>query len=276
VVINIEGSFKMSKKNYNWQLKSTLRILKEILFWAAGIWLFIYCWNIISARTIWPFVYDGAEQGSKLLMRMFPPNWTYFLDLLRPIWDTITIATLGTLAAILLSLFVAFLAAENTSPHPLLRQLALLIIVISRSVSSLIWAIILVIILGPGVLAGIIAISLRSVGFVSKLLYESIEEIDRKQVEAVEATGASKFSALIYSVVPQVFPSFVGTAVYRWDINIRESTVVGLVGAGGIGLQLNEAILGLKWPDAIIIFMMILSLVLFSELFSAKIRKTLI
>ena len=266
----------MEKNNYNWQLKGILRIIKEMIFWAAGIWLFIYCWNIISARTMWPFVYDGAEQAIKLLARMFPPNWPYFIDLLRPIWDTITIATLGTIAAIIFSLFVAFLAAENTSPHPFLRQLALLIIVTSRSVSSLIWAIILVIILGPSVLAGIIAISLRSIGFVSKLLYESIEEIDKDQVEAVKATGASKFSTLIYSVVPQVFPSFVGTAVYRWDINIRESTVVGLVGAGGIGLQLNEAILGLKWPDAIIIFMMILSLVLVSELFSAKIRKNLI
>jgi phosphonate transport system permease protein len=266
----------MTSKDYNWQLKGSRRILKELLFWAAGIWLFIYCWNIISARTMWPFVYDGAEQAGNLIMRMFPPNWSYFTELLRPIWDTITIATLGTMAAIIFSLFVAFLAAENTSPHPILRQLALLIIVTSRSVSSLIWAIILVIIMGPGVLAGIIAISLRSVGFVSKLLYESIEEIDKNQVEAVEATGASKFSTLIYSVVPQVFPSFVGTAVYRWDINIRESTVVGLVGAGGIGLQLNESILGLKWPDAVIIFMMILFLVFLSEFISAKIRKTLI
>lgn len=266
----------MTNNNYNWQLKGSLRVLKELLIWLAGIWLFIYCWNILSARTMWPFVYDGAEQVSKLLIRMFPPNWPYTIDLLRPIWDTITIATLGTIAAIIFSLFIAFLAAENTSPHPLLRQLALLIIVTSRSVNSLIWAIIMVIILGPGVLAGTIAISLRSIGFVSKLLYESIEEIDKNQVEAVTATGASKFSTLIYSVVPQVFPTFVGTAVYRWDINIRESTVVGLVGAGGIGLQLNEAILGLKWPDAIIIFMMILFLVFISELSSAKIRKRLI
>ncbi|MFW5873586.1 MAG: phosphonate ABC transporter, permease protein PhnE [Halanaerobium sp.] len=266
----------MPNNNYNWKLKGSIRVLKNLLFWAAGIWLFIYCWNIISARTMWPFVYDGAEQASKLLIRMFPPNWPYFFKLLRPIWDTITIATLGTMAAIIFSLFVAYLAAENTTPHPALRYIALLIIVTSRSVSSLIWAIILVIILGPGVLAGIIAISFRSIGFVSKLLYESIEEIDKNQVEAVQATGASKFSTLIYSVFPQVFPTFIGTSIYRWDINIRESTVVGLVGAGGIGLQLNEAILGLKWPDAIIIFIMILSLVLFSEFFSAKIRKVII
>src|SRR6056297_3227171 len=266
----------MFNDDYDWQLKGSFRVIKELLFWAAGIWLFIYCWNIISARTMWPFVYDGAEQASKLLMRMFPPNWPHFIELLRPIWDTITIATLGTMAAVLFSIFVAFLAAKNTTPHPILRQLALLIIVTSRSVNSLIWAIILVIILGPGVLAGIIAISLRSIGFVSKLLYESIEEIDKNQVEAVTATGASKFSTLIFSVVPQVFPTFVGTAVYRWDINIRESTVVGLVGAGGIGLQLNEAILGLKWPDAFIIFIMILALVFLSEFSSAKIRKNLI
>lgn len=266
----------MEKQDYNWKRKSSLRIIKEITFWSAGILLFIYCWQIISELTMWPFVLDGAEQATNLLSRMFPPNWNYFYDLLIPIWDTITIATLGTIAALFLAIFVAFLAAKNTTPHPILRQMALLIIVTSRSVNSLIWAIILVIILGPGVLAGIIAISFRSIGFVSKLLYESIEEINKDQVEAVSATGASKFSTLIYSVIPQVFPTFIGTAVYRWDINIRESTVVGLVGAGGIGLQLNEAILGLKWPDAFIIFIMILSLVFLSEFTSAKIRKALI
>jgi len=266
----------MDKKDYNWRRKSDFRIFKEIFLWSAGTALFIYCWNIISDLTMWPFVYDGAEQAVKLLSRMFPPNWSYFSELLIPIWDTITIATLGTMAALVFAVFVAFLAAKNTTPHPLLRQLALLIIVTSRSVNSLIWAIILVIILGPGVLAGVIAISFRSIGFVSKLLYESIEEINKDQVEAVTATGASKFSTLIFSVIPQVFPTFVGTAVYRWDINIRESTVVGLVGAGGIGLQLNEAILGLKWPDAFIIFIMILTLVFLSEISSARIRKALI
>ncbi len=266
----------MQNNNYNWERKTNLRIIKELIFWSAAVILFFYCWQIISKLTMWPFVYDGAEQAGKLLSRMFPPNWSYFPELLSPIWDTITIATLGTMAAVVFAIFVAFLAAKNTTPHPLLRQLALLIIVTSRSVNSLIWAIILVIILGPGVLAGIIAISLRSIGFVSKLLYESIEEIDKNQVEAVTATGASKFSTLIYSVIPQVFPTFVGTTVYRWDINIRESTVVGLVGAGGIGLQLNESILGLKWPNAIIIFMMILSLVFLSEFASAKIRKLII
>lgn len=266
----------MDNNNYRWKRKSNLRIFKELLFSTAAIILFIYCWRIISELTMWPFVYDGAEQASRLLSRMFPPNWGYFFELLLPIWDTITIATLGTLASAIFALFVAFLAAKNTTPHPLFRQLALLIIVISRSVNSLIWAIILVIILGPGVLAGIIAISIRSIGFVSKLIYESIEEIDKSQVEAVRATGASKFTTLIYSVIPQIFPTFVGTSVYRWDINIRESTIVGLVGAGGIGIQLNEAILGLKWPDAFIIFMMILSLVFLSEFASAKIRKVII
>lgn len=266
----------MQNNNYNWKRKTNLRIFKDILFWSAGILLFAYCWRIISDLTMWPFVYDGFEQAGKLISRMFPPNCNYFFELLKPIWDTITIATLGTLAAVIFSIFVAFFAAKNTTPHQLLRQLALLIIVVSRSVNSLIWAIIIVIIIGPGVLAGVIAISLRSIGFVSKLLYESIEEIDENQVEAVTATGASKFSTLIYSVIPQVFPNFVGTTVYRWDINIRESTVVGLVGAGGIGLQLNEAILGLKWPDAFIIFIMILSLVFLSEYLSANIRKKII
>ncbi|MFW5988270.1 MAG: phosphonate ABC transporter, permease protein PhnE [bacterium] len=266
----------MKNKKYNWKRKSNIRIVKDIFFCATGIILFIYCWKVISNLTMWPFVYDGIEQAGKLGSRMLPPNWNYFFDLLKPIWDTMTIATIGTIAAIMFAVFVAFFAAQNITPHSILRQLSLLIIVTSRSVNSLIWAIILVIIMGPGILAGIIAISFRSIGFVSKLLYESIEEIDKKQVEAVTATGASKFSILIYSVLPQILPNFIGTAVYRWDINIRESTVVGLVGAGGIGLQLNEAILGLKWPDVFIIFIMILSLVFLSEFVSAKIRKKII
>ncbi len=97
-----------------------------------------------------------------------------------------------------------------------------------------IWALLLVAIIGPGLLAGIVAIGLRSIGFIAKLLYEAIEEIDQKQVEAVRATGASGAQVLDYAVVPQILPAFWGISVFRWDINIRESTILGLVGAGGL------------------------------------------
>jgi len=126
------------------------------------------------------------------------------------------------------------------------------------------------------VVAGIIAISLRSIGFIAKLLYEAIEEIDKNLVEAVTASGANSLQILIYGIVPQILPAFAGISVFRWDINIRESTVLGLVGAGGIGLQLNASLNVLAWPQVTLILILILIAVIFSEWISAKVRHAII
>ena len=120
------------------------------------------------------------------------------------------------------------------------------------------------------------AISLRSIGFISKLLYEAIEEIDKDQVEAISATGASGLQKLIYGIFPQILPAFAGISVFRWDINIRESTVLGYVGAGGIGLQLNASLNVLAWPQVTLILILILLTVIFSEWVSAKVRHAII
>jgi phosphonate transport system permease protein len=192
-------------------------------------------------------------------------------------WDTINIATLGTVLAILLGVPLAFLAAHNTTPSVwLVRPVALFVIVASRSINSLIWALVLVIVLGPGMLAGILAIALRSIGFIAKLLYEAIEEIDRTQVEAISATGATRAQVLTWGIVPQVMPAFAGISVFRWDINIREATVLGLVGAGGIGMQLQSSINTLAWPQVTMIFVLILATVVVSEWLSARVRHAII
>jgi phosphonate transport system permease protein len=156
------------------------------------------------------------------------------------------------------------------------RPIALLVIVSSRSINSLIWALLLVSIVGPGLFAGIIAISLRSIGFVAKLLYEAIEEIDESQVEAIRATGASNAQIIVYGIVPQIMPAFAGISVFRWDINVRESTVLGLVGAGGIGLQLQASLNVLAWPQVTLILIAILCSVVASEWVSAKVRHAMI
>lgn len=240
-----------------------------------GLVITVISVRFISGQTIWMFVWDAPEQAADLVSRMFPPSWSYANRLWSALWDTINIATLGTLLAIVVSVPIAFLAARNTTPHPVIRSVALLIIVFSRSVNALIWALLLVSVIGPGVLAGIIAIGLRSIGFISKLLYEAIEEINPRPIEALNATGASGAQVTSYGIVPQIMPSFAGTAVYRWDINIRESTIVGLVGAGGIGLQLDGAIASLQWSRVTIIFIMILVLVVISEWASAAVRKAI-
>jgi len=247
------------------------------LGWLAGVALTVFCFGFISEQTIWDFVWDAPRQGADLVGRMFPPRWSYTAQLWKPLWDTINIATLGTVLAIVLGVPAAFLAAHNTTPSRLaIRPVALFLIVASRSINSLIWALVLVIILGPGMLAGILAIGLRSFGFIAKLLYEAIEEIDPTQVEAIAATGAARGQVLAWGIVPQILPAFAGIAVFRWDINIREATVLGLVGAGGIGMNLQASINVLAWPQVTMIFVLILGTVAVSEWISARVRHALI
>jgi phosphonate transport system permease protein len=260
-----------------WQQRTPLGRLILWLFWLITVALFVWCWNMMTERTMWVFVHDAPKAAADLASRAFPPRWSYMEQLWAPLWDTINIATLGTLLGIVMAVPLAFLAANNTTPSSLiLRPFALFCIVSSRSINALIWALLLVSILGPGLLAGILAIAFRSVGFIGKLLYEAIEETDIAQVEAVTATGASQAQVLNYAIVPQVLPAFYGISVFRWDINIRESAILGLVGAGGIGAQLEASLNVLAWPQVMLIILVILGTVILSEWVSAKVRHAII
>src|SRR6476646_599446 len=257
-----------------WRRRERHTALLIWMCWLFAAALFVGCFQMISEKTIWTFVWDAPQQAGDLAVRMVPPDWSYIRVLGRPIWDTINIATVGTLIAVVLAIPVAYCAARNTTPSVgLVRPVALFIIVSSRSINALIWALMLVTIIGPGVFAGIIAIALRSIGFCAKLLYEAIDE---SQVDAVRSTGASGAQVTSYGIVPQVLPAFAGISVFRWDINIRESTVLGLVGAGGIGLELNAAITQLYWTQVSLILLIIIATVIVGEWVSAKIRHAII
>lgn len=260
-----------------WQYRTPKTQLLLWVGWMLLLALFIYCWNIMTEHTMWVFVYDAPQAAADLIDRAFPPRWSYMERLWLPLWDTLNMATLGTLLGVILATPLAFLAASNTTPSRLLvRPIALFVIVASRSINSLIWALLLVSILGPGLLAGILAIALRSIGFVGKLLYEAIEETDLTQVEAITSTGASRAQILNYAIVPQVLPTFFGISVFRWDINIRESAILGLVGAGGIGMQLQSSLNVLAWPQVTLIILVVLATVVVSEWISAKVRQAVI
>ena len=260
-----------------WRRRQTGHQLAVWFGWLVGVAIFVACWQLISEKTTWLFVWDVPAQAGDLASRMVPPKWGYINELWLPIWDTINIATLGTVLAIIFAVPIAFAAANNTTPSVVfVRPVALFIIVASRSINSLIWALMLVTIVGPGVFAGILAIGFRSIGFCAKLLYEAIEEIDERQVEAVRASGASSAQVMAYGIVPQIMPSFAGISVFRWDINIRESTVLGLVGAGGIGLQLSASIMNLAWTQVSLILLVIIATVIVSEWVSAKVRYAII
>ncbi len=260
-----------------WQRRDRNR---QITIWAAqfiAVAIFMYCWHLVSEKTTWFFVFDAPRIAVDMAERMVPPKWGYMDVLWRPIWDTVAIASLGTVMAVIMAFPIAFLAAQNTTPSTkFVRPIALFVIVSSRSINSLLWALMLVTILGPGVLAGTLAIGFRSIGFCAKLLYEAIEEIDETQVEAVTATGASGPQILNYGIVPQILPAFAGISVFRWDINIRESAILGLVGAGGIGLQLSASIDTVTWTQVSVILLVILATVIASEWVSAKVRHSII
>jgi len=260
-----------------WRLHTPRQSLIRWFGWLIGVAVFVFCWNRISEATTWFFVWDAPRIAGDILTRATPPRWSYIDTLWVPIWDTLNIATLGTIGALIMAVPVAFLAARNTTPSRLIiRPVALLVIVSTRSINSLIWALLLIAIIGPGVFAGIVAISIRSIGFCAKLLYEAIEEINEAQVEAITATGASRWQVMVFGIVPQIMPAFAGIAVFRWDINIRESTVLGLVGAGGIGLQLSASLNTLAWPQVSLILLVILLAVGISEWVSAKVRGAII
>jgi phosphonate transport system permease protein len=221
----------------------------------------------------WVYLLDAHVQAADLLVRMVPPDWSTFEVVIDKLIETIHIATLGTAATVLIAFPVAILAARNTTPNHVTWFIGRFILVASRSVNTVVWALFFVAIFGPGPVAGIWAIAARSIGFMGKLTAEAIEEIDEGTVEAIEATGASRLQVLWIGILPQVLPVIYGTIVYRWDINIRESTVLGFVGAGGIGILLNSSINLFQWQAVSVMLLAIFAVVVVSEFVSATVRQ---
>lgn len=249
------------------------RLQRFAVFLICGVAIF---WSLSSIDIIWAWVWDAPQQMGDLVGRMVPPDFSRIGLILRVLLETVNIATIATALAVIMALPVAYIAAQNTTPNAATLWLGRLILVSSRSVNTIIWALLFVAIFGPGILAGIIAIMFRSIGFIGKLLGEAIEEIDRRPVEALEATGASRFKVILYAIVPQVMPTFWAVGILRWDINLRESTVLGLVGAGGIGVILQGAIDTFNWQEAATVLLAILALVIIGEIVSGWLRKRII
>ncbi|MFQ5619528.1 MAG: phosphonate ABC transporter, permease protein PhnE [Rhodospirillales bacterium] len=240
--------------------------------WYVGV-VFVVVWSVRDLDIPWFYFLDAHVQLADLLTRMWPPDLDYLDTLAGALIETIHIATLGTAVTLVLAFPVAFLAARNTTFNALTWFIGRFILVASRSVNTVVWALVFVAIFGPGPVAGIWAIAFRSIGFMGKLVAEAIEEIDTGPVEAIEATGASRLQVLWIGILPQVLPVMYGTAVYRWDINIRESTVLGFVGAGGIGILLYASINLFLWQQVSLMMLAIFAVVVVSEFISATVRQ---
>lgn len=218
----------------------------------------------------------GFGDVLNLLGRMLPPELNEPLRVGELLVETLMMALLGTVLATLISIPLAFLAASNTSPHPAVQRVARGIITMCRAIPDLVFAVLFVRALGIGVLPGILALGLHSVGMMGKLFADAIEASESGPREAVRATGASRLGELIMGVLPQVIPSWLGTFIYRVDINLRTSVVLGFVGAGGIGFALQDSLRGLMYESAMGIVLVILLVIAGMELLSVFLRRTLL
>jgi phosphonate transport system permease protein len=233
--------------------------------------------SVQTVEVIPEFLYDAPEQLADMLRRMWPVAWGHYPEGVQgPLFDSLHIATLGTVLAVLMAVPVAFLAAKNVTPFPWLNYMAKLVLVSTRSVNTLIWALFFVAVFGPGALAGTMAIAFHSIGFTGKLLGEALEESNRGTIEALEASGAPWLSIALKGYWPQVRPAFWAIVLFRWDINVRESAVLGLVGAGGVGMALDTALNLFQWDRVAMILIAILSVVIVAEVATTQLRKRII
>jgi phosphonate transport system permease protein len=216
----------------------------------------------------------GLSQGSQFLKRLWPPNLQP--SKLELMWsglaESVEIAILATTIGVLLSLPLGVLAARNLMPG-WVSWSARGLIALFRSFHPVIVAILFVKAVGFGALAGILALIVASLGFVSKLFAEAIEEMNLKQVEAIRATGASFWGVLAIGVAPQVMARFIGFAAYQLDSNLRNSTMVGIVGGGGIGATLFTAYQRFDYDFLMTILLAIIAIIMVSELAATRIRK---
>ncbi|MEN2766263.1 phosphonate ABC transporter, permease protein PhnE [Ornithinibacillus xuwenensis] len=202
---------------------------------------------------------DRWQEFFVIINEMIPPKWDYFGHIWQPLLETIQMSLLGSLLGSLAAIPVAYLASSNMMKHKLVVFVAKLLLSIIRKIPTLVAALIATFIFGLGTLAGTVAIFLFTISYVGKLLYEQIENGEMGSFEAMESLGMSKIQAFRYSIIPQILPNYLSTSLFCFEGNVRYAAILGYVGAGGIGLLINES---LGWRDYASVGMILLMLIL--------------
>ena len=252
------------------QVGKLVKFVAIILFLSFAVWT-VYHLNIPVERMFGMF----GRIGHIVFERMMPPDMEYAVQpgILYPVLETIEMTFLGAFAGTVISIFVAWFGAWNVTPDKrLLYPLGRGILVLARSVPVLIWGMLLVAILGFGPMAGVIALTLLTISFAGKLMSEQVEAISMGPVEAMRATGANPIKVFMFGVIPQVEPAWTGIAIYNWDSIFRASTILGFVGAGGLGIYLRMNIQELEYEKAMGVISLIVVLVIVSEVTSHYMR----
>ncbi len=217
-----------------------------------------------------------GNQFFVILASMFPPEVSYTSKIISPILDTIKMSLLGSFIGSVLSVPFAMLASTNVCKNNIVVWLMRLMFSIVRTLPTLVSALIATFIFGLGTIAGTTAIAVFSFAYIGKILYEEIETVDMGAFEALEAMGATKTQAFLAAIVPQVMPSFLSNSLYNFEGNVRYAAVLGYVGAGGIGLILNEQLGWREYPNVGMILIVLFITVFIIESVSRAIRKRLV
>jgi len=220
----------------------------------------------------WLFIVGNPERPGT---GFFPPDFTRLPEYLNEMIVTVQMAIWGTALAFTLALPLSILGAANTAPHPVVYHLTRRLLDFFRGLNEFVLALIFVAAVGLGPFAGILALAVGTAGILAKLFSEAIEVVDAGQVEAVRASGAGAFQVFTHGIWPQIVPTVVSMTLYRFESNVRAATVLGLVGAGGIGLYITESMRGFNFRAASAIILVILVAVFIVDYLSAKIRERL-
>lgn len=246
---------------------------------AYGIGLIMVAWSVqvtVIDDTDWARM-GSLGQVMETAGEFIGLDFALFADLLHPTIETLMIACLGTLLGVIICVPAAWFGAMNITPFkPVTYPLARIMMTLSRSIHEIVWALFFVSAVGLGAMAGIFAIAVRSVGFIAKMSAEAIENIDHGPVDAIRATGANEFQVMLYAIMPQILPQVLGVVIFEWEINIRRSAILGLVGAGGLGLVFFRQMNTFNFHGVMSVIVAILFLILIGEMISHWARKAVI
>jgi phosphonate transport system permease protein len=266
-----DGSTRYIEPAARWLDGGRLRFVGILLLVAA---FYVICLHYAEIDV--PRLWRGLPKFAHWAAQAWPPNLAELDVLLFRAAQTVAMATIGTTLAVIVAAPLCLMAARNVTPESLLYYPARWLLNFLRGIDSFVFALLFVAAVGLGPFAGVLGVALHSAGSVAKLWSEAIETIEPGPLEAVAMTGAGRLKIVFYALLPDVLPALLSTTLYIWEFNIRSSTVLGLVGAGGIGQDLKNAVDLLDFPSVATIILIILGMVTAVDQLSAWLRRRLI
>ncbi|WP_415838250.1 phosphonate ABC transporter, permease protein PhnE [Polaromonas hydrogenivorans] len=263
----------MSHDSWNWTATRPEGALGWLGYAAAALAIaWVLQWSASGAQMSWGELANGMPQIGDFLTRSVPPDWSILNRLWAPALETIQIAIWGTLLSVILALPLSFIAASNLHSWHWLRRVTRQFLNVVRSINELILALVFVSAVGLGPFPGVLALALHGMGMLGKFFAESIEEIDQGPLEALRSAGATQLQVIAFGVVPQAITAWIAVVLYRFEVNLRSATVLGMVGAGGLGFELVSSLKLFRYQETATCIVVITVMVIAADLVSNWLR----